>query len=1693
EGTGNHTLDFGISLHNIDETDDAVKVTFGTIVIIAYEEDQYKVGSLGLNVSIDFKDGVDKKGWLFFNHLMDTKTKEELYIPLDYIDHMFNESIQATKHFEYNLTSRVKHFLNSSHLLVGFLIYNYLGDRDLIGSKMQVSFDDFNLSPYYENRNLSKIGLQLWNGTNYIDQTSWNINSTNTMVGNNFTLGFKIKNSIYSNSILKFHNNVTITRSRNNRALASYYVNDCQIGRPEFINWNVTYNNTDTFDQIFLHNFTNFDPVAYNFSLVDLPAYDNLGSNSTDWDWIGGFDPLGNSPSYSTAFRTNGTGNVASKQNSTVIDASAEYNGYLINGTWTLLYKAENYLTFLNLHHFGGSNSTRFYNANSTNIEANCSESIIGNYNISISNSSSDLLNLFPKYFSNKTGNLTESWAVEDEGVGNYNLIGIWNDTTLSTNQTTRIGVIWSTFEVWRQTNATLLINPPSLNSGDQGSFYFNFSQSNGNPISNAESYTRLFLDENQKLWGLKWAPHQYLVDSLEENSSANCAGNYTLTFKTRSVPTGNYWVYIKIAKPFFDERYLYGWINITGQAMVLDLMIGASNTTIYSGFIHEDNFPYVNDTVRSIIQVKLTNQSSGLPLRFGTVSGTFNGSDNVFYGDEIYTETQNPADRGLYNITLDGSGLNTTNRGDIFNYTLTITVSVQSFNTTYTELSTRVLPIITSIDATPQSSIYEAGSFDFFANYQNILDPANPLYLSNATLTWTLKNDSSTIAIQGEFSHLIGGTYTSTIELATETFYILPGIYIFEVNASQSNCENATWIQMSLEVIGKDQTNLTLKISENLQIGSQLSIQANLTFSNGSALSNEDLFFTLTYSGFDSLNFIGTTDNDGLFTYSQTIAFEYANTNLTITAQFDGDSKINSCNVMAANLTVRGKNNVSLDLLVLSEIRVGYSVDLSGILQIEGYTSYAFIFVTVAGYYDGNTQDRLFMQQIYPNDNGSFIITSPAIGDGHNNITFFVDYAGTAVNEYAGFSTDAIIIMPKWNIEFSVANFPSSNYVRIGQTISFNITAGFLNLSCIESLYGREFTLSIENFGDLTIEKLFFGTQDFVEVTYIIPQDCSDWMNISISFMETDTIKGFYHTFTYDVQSKWQLTLNFSSAPESLRQGEMFSLSVFGEFLNPNCTENIVNLPIFLTVEIGNTQLKLNQTLNENGITSFIGQIFIIQENELILRIYTLGTLQIAEYNISQTIPLLPQLQTRLLILDTSTKEAFSGEFHFRVQLVDETESGISEQIITFIVYNSKNIIVENFTSITNEEGIAEKTIIFNDIGNFFIEPTYFSNGIFAAANLASKTSQEYSVRVINYGILIIDNILYIGIAIGSVIVLSTVAYRGIVVPRRNRRRKALIALHQEFSDIENIQYIFIIHKETNVTVFSQSFSEIPIDETLISGFLSAISSFGKEIGTKMKQPANLGFGDSSEKQSSEQYNTGLEELAYQQFKIAVIEGTYVRSAVLLLKSASDPLKSRINDFNTEFEIQYIDILSNWKGQTPEPAPVVEIVERVLHADLLYQHQLISIKIPHYLQSVSRKNIHSLIIKEAENKFQNSFKVREMIISMAGYGKGDVDTFNAITQLRGYGIIVAVNPRTTALIEKFKPIIQNLKKEDRQVLIEMHQGVIQLKQLEQNTGIASIIPILARLTRFGYLTEENTLTEEGVVIATILGLVPDL
>ncbi|MHA1510424.1 MAG: hypothetical protein ACTSRX_01745, partial [Promethearchaeota archaeon] len=77
---------------------------------------------------------------------------------------------------------------------------------------------------------------------------------------------------------------------------------------------------------------------------------------------------------------------------------------------------------------------------------------------------------------------------------------------------------------------------------------------------------------------------------------------------------------------------------------------------------------------------------------------------------------------------------------------------------------------------------------------------------------------------------------------------------------------------------------------------------------------------------------------------------------------------------------------------------------------------------------------------------------------------------------------------------------------------------------------------------------------------------------------------------------------------------------------------------------------------------------------------------------------------------------------------------------------------------------------------------------------------------------------------------------------------------------------------------------------------------------------------------------------------------------------------------------------------------------------------------------------------------------------------------------------------------EQFKPMIDPLTKDERSILKEIYRsGPVGEKHLKRNTKIAVVVPIITSLHSKEMINEDNSLTEIGEVIATLLNLMPDI
>ncbi|MCJ7649853.1 MAG: hypothetical protein MUP85_14665, partial [Candidatus Lokiarchaeota archaeon] len=94
-------------------------------------------------------------------------------------------------------------------------------------------------------------------------------------------------------------------------------------------------------------------------------------------------------------------------------------------------------------------------------------------------------------------------------------------------------------------------------------------------------------------------------------------------------------------------------------------------------------------------------------------------------------------------------------------------------------------------------------------------------------------------------------------------------------------------------------------------------------------------------------------------------------------------------------------------------------------------------------------------------------------------------------------------------------------------------------------------------------------------------------------------------------------------------------------------------------------------------------------------------------------------------------------------------------------------------------------------------------------------------------------DIIIYIIIGVIALAAVggSVAIYKGVIVPKKREKQRILNEVKTIFDDAINLEHILVLYKGTGTCVFFKSYGSEIIDPELIGGFLSAVSSFGKEM----------------------------------------------------------------------------------------------------------------------------------------------------------------------------------------------------------------------------------------------------------------------
>ncbi|MFX0003987.1 MAG: hypothetical protein ACFE9C_03925 [Candidatus Hodarchaeota archaeon] len=334
-----------------------------------------------------------------------------------------------------------------------------------------------------------------------------------------------------------------------------------------------------------------------------------------------------------------------------------------------------------------------------------------------------------------------------------------------------------------------------------------------------------------------------------------------------------------------------------------------------------------------------------------------------------------------------------------------------------------------------------------------------------------------------------------------------------------------------------------------------------------------------------------------------------------------------------------------------------------------------------------------------------------------------------------------------------------------------------------------------------------------------------------------------------------------------------------------------------------------------------------------------------------------------------------------------------------------------------TNSTGeVAFEILTSNTITNISliieVESSYYHIG-------DTKGIYDIVVHAVNTGLTFEDLLPYlIIIGVAAAAVASSVGvYKGVVVPKKREKSRILTEVKTIFDDAINLEHILVLYKGTGTCIYFKSYGSEQIDPELISGFISAISSFGKDLVSQEE----------------------LNEISYGDKMLLLSDGEYIRVALVLGKKASLILRRNLMEFIHNFEKSYGIELPNWRGQLNIFRESGTIVDEILSTSIILPHEITyefspakALKKP---QSREVLKIAKNLMKDSERNF---FFIATLLKEATEKSRKDTaEIFMGIKELRDRKILMPIEISTI----EAKPISQ-------QELNLINQKVSQLVRL---------------------------------------------
>jgi hypothetical protein len=195
----------------------------------------------------------------------------------------------------------------------------------------------------------------------------------------------------------------------------------------------------------------------------------------------------------------------------------------------------------------------------------------------------------------------------------------------------------------------------------------------------------------------------------------------------------------------------------------------------------------------------------------------------------------------------------------------------------------------------------------------------------------------------------------------------------------------------------------------------------------------------------------------------------------------------------------------------------------------------------------------------------------------------------------------------------------------------------------------------------------------------------------------------------------------------------------------------------------------------------------------------------------------------------------------------------------------------------------------------------------IFSLSPISSPVQpQDFSAFYLTMGLVLVG-----GVVIGGS------SYVTIKKVQTNRKDKLKLIM-EKCSEIMDIEYIIVLHKNSGIDVYSEAFGDKKVDPTLIAGFLQAIQNFGSEVLGRAKESRTF-------------------KIEYQKSILIMAEFVNLRLIVIMKESPSKNFLYTIESLAYDIYHHYGNLLNKFQGNLEEFQGIKNLLEEHLGISFLY------------------------------------------------------------------------------------------------------------------------------------------------------------